>query len=243
MTPSSYTPGTFSKSAVIVGSAKPQPPRFVLRPRHIMAAGSILLGMLLVYLFGYEPAYHGTLVIPTPRPLVFARGSLGESAPQDGLYAVEHALQTGMDGIDLQGRLAADGRLLVAMSQANARPFEDFVRLINGRGIMLVELNVAGLAPTGIERRAVEVIQKYDAHLSVVVGSSNPIVLGRVKRLDPLVRTAYIFADREQNELDLPWPLRQEFIRRAVRKFVRYDMLSINDGVDEAVVERLIGKG
>ena len=137
---------------------------------------------------------------------------------------------------------------------ANVRTFEDFVRTVKGRGILMVELKVPGLAPTGIERRAVEIIRRHAAHQDVVLSSFNPLVLHRLKRLDPQVRTALIFMDtnwnpeliaeiKEGDVVDLPWPLRQEFIRRAVRKIVRPDLLSINHEVDEAVIDRLIAKG
>lgn len=139
-------------------------------------------------------------------------------------------------------------------SGAYVHTFEDFVRAVKGRGILMVELKVPGLGATGIERRAVEVIRKYDAHLSVVLSSFNPLVLYRLKRLDPFVRTALIFMDtnwnpelraeiKEGDLVDLPWVLRQEFIRRGLRKIVRPDLLSINHQVDDAVVERLIAKG
>jgi glycerophosphoryl diester phosphodiesterase len=118
----------------------------------------------------------------------------------------------------------------------------------------MVELKVPGSRPTGIEQRAVELIQRYDAHADVVLSSFNPLVLRRLKKLDPQVRTALIFMDTNWNPelvaeikpgdlVNLPWPLRQEFIRRAVRKIVKPDLLSINHEVDEAVVHRLIGKG
>ena len=137
---------------------------------------------------------------------------------------------------------------------ANVRTFEHFVRAVKGRGILMVELKVPGLASTGIERRAVEIIRKHDAHLSVVLSSFNPLVLYRVKRLDPFVRTALIFMDtnwnpelraeiKEGDLVNLPWVLRQEFIRRGLRKIVRPDLLSINHQVDEAVIDRLIAKG
>jgi glycerophosphoryl diester phosphodiesterase len=124
---------------------------------------------------------------------------------------------------------------------------------VKGRGILMVELKVPGPGRTGIEERAVEIIRKHDAHRDVVLSSFNPLVLYRLKRLDPAVRTALIFMDtnwnpellaeiRPQDRVDLPWPLRQEFIRRAVRKIVRPDLLSINHG-GLAVTERLIAKG
>ena len=99
-----------------------------------------------------------------------------------------------------------------------------------------------------------EIIRKHDAHEDVVLSSFNPLVLYRLKRLDPRVRTALIFMDtnwnpeliaeiRPEDLVNLPWPLRQEFVRRAVRKIVRPDLLSINHEVDPAVIDRLIAKG
>ncbi len=141
-----------------------------------------------------------------------------------------------------------------AMRGAPVRTFEDFVRTVKGRGILMVELKVPGLKPTGMERRAVEIIRKHAAHRDVVLSSFNPVVLYRIKRLDPQVRTALIFMDTNWNPeliaeikpgdlVNLPWPVRQEFIRRAIRKIIRPDMLSINHEVDEAVIDRLIAKG
>jgi glycerophosphoryl diester phosphodiesterase len=141
-----------------------------------------------------------------------------------------------------------------ALRGAPVRPFEDFVRTVKGRGILMVELKVTGLKRTGMEERAVEIIRKYGAHKDVVLSSFNPVVLYRLKRLDPQIRTALIFMDTNWNPelvaeikpgdlVNLPWPLRQEFIRRAVRKIVRPDLLSINHEVDEKVTERLIAKG
>jgi glycerophosphoryl diester phosphodiesterase len=137
---------------------------------------------------------------------------------------------------------------------APVRTFEDFVRAVKGRGILMVELKVPGLKPTGMEQRAVEIIRKHGAHANVVLSSFNPVVLYRLKKLDPQVRTALIFMDtnwnpelvaeiKEGDLVNLPWPLRQEFIRRAVRKIIRPDLLSINHEVDDAVIDRLIATG
>lgn len=257
--------------------------------RDVLGALALVLGLAAAYLFLYEPPYRGALVVPPPRPLVFAHRGFGELAPDNSLYAVERALQARMDGVDVDGQLTRDGELVIfhdlsvdrltsgtgrvrdktqaemlaldlgpkydpAIPGAPVRTFEDFLRTVKGRGILMVELKVPGLAPSGIEQRAVEIIQKHEAHADVVLSSFNPLVLHRVKRLDPRVRTALIFMDTNWNPeliaeikaedlVNLPWPLRQEFVRRAVRKLVRPDLLSINHEVDERVIDRLIAKG
>ena len=139
---------------------------------------------------------------------------------------------------------------------ANVHTFEDFVREVKGRGrgILMVELKVTGLGASGIEARAVDIIRKYGAQQNVILSSFNPIVLYRVKRLDPTVRTCLIFMDtnwnpqlraeiKPEDRVDLPWIVRQEWIRRALRKFIKPDLLSINHEVPVSVTNRLIRKG
>ena len=140
------------------------------------------------------------------------------------------------------------------LTGATVHTFEDFVVAAKGRGILMVELKVPGLRATGIERRAVDIIRRHDAYDYVVLSSFNPFVLRRAKRLDPNVRTAFIFMDTNWNpdllaeikpadRVDLPWMVRQEWIRRALRKLIKPDLLSINHEVDPAVTARLIAKG
>jgi len=264
-----------------------------MRRKVLKGVGVVALGMMLfgVYLSCYEPPYGGTLVAQPARTLIFGHRGFGDHAPDNSLYAVERALDAGMDGVDVDGQLTRDSVLVIfhdlsvdrltadtgrvrdktlaamlaldlgpkfhpPLRGAYVRTFEDFVRTVmaRGSGILMVELKVPGMAGTGIERRAVEIIQRYRAHERVVLSSFNPVVLYRVKRLDPNVRTALIFMDTNWNPellaeikpgdaVSLPWPVRQEFVRRAIRKIVRPDLLSINHAVDEAVTNRLIAKG
>ena len=261
--------------------------------RTILGAIAAALVLAAAYCFGYEPPYRGTLVTKPTRTLIFAHRGFGNHGPDNSLYAVEHALAAGMDGVDVDGQLTRDGELVIfhdlsvdrltsgtgrvrdktrdemlaldlgpkydprgegGIRGANVHTFEDFVRAVKGRGILMVELKVPGLGASGIEARAVEIIQRYDAHENVILSSFNPFVLYRLKRLDPRVRTALIFMDtnwnpqllaeiKPEDRVDLPWMVRQEFIRRALRKVIRPDLLSINHEVDPAVTDRLIAKG
>jgi glycerophosphoryl diester phosphodiesterase len=257
--------------------------------RYLLAAIAAALVLGLWYLFAYEPPYRGTLIARPSRTLVFAHRGFGDLAPDNSLYAVERALEAGMDGVDVDGQLTRDGELVIfhdlsvdrltsgtgrvgektlkemlaldlgpkfdrPFRGAPVRTFEDFVRTVKGRGILMVELKVPGMKPSGIEQRAAEIIRKHDAYGDVVLSSFNPVVLYRLKRLDPQIRTALIFMDTNWNPeliaeikpgdlVNLPWPVRQEFIRRAIRKIVRPDLLSINHEVDEATIDRLIAKG
>lgn len=141
-----------------------------------------------------------------------------------------------------------------AVVGAYVHTFEDFVVATQGKGILMVELKVPSAKRSGIEERAVEIIRKHGAEKSVVLSSFNPLVLWRIKRIDPGIKTAFIFMDTNWNpelvaeikkgdEVDLPWALRQEWIRRGIRKLVKPDLLSVNVAVDTAVTRRLIAKG
>lgn len=132
--------------------------------------------------------------------------------------------------------------------------FEDFVREITPYGILMVELKVPGSKATGIEERAVEIIRKYNAHERVYLSSFNPLVLYRLKKIDPQVRTVFIFMDtnwnpellaeiKKEDLVNLPWFLRQETTRRAIRNIIKPDALSINNEVDELVIDALLDKG
>jgi glycerophosphoryl diester phosphodiesterase len=120
--------------------------------------------------------------------------------------------------------------------------------------ILMVELKVPSAKASGIEQQAADIIARHNAHERVVLSSFNPLVLYRLKKIDPNVRTALIFMDtnwnpeliaeiRPEDRVDLPWIVRQEFIRRAIRKIVKPDMLSINHEVDPNVIDRLLAKG
>jgi glycerophosphoryl diester phosphodiesterase len=132
--------------------------------------------------------------------------------------------------------------------------FEDVLAATHGKGILMVELKVPGLARTGIEERAVELVKRHDAFAQVYFSSFNPVVLWRLKHLDSRIHTVFILMDTNWNpelrkeikkgdEVSLPWVVRQEWIRRAIRKIVKPDLLSVNIEVAPGVAERLISKG
>jgi glycerophosphoryl diester phosphodiesterase len=128
--------------------------------------------------------------------------------------------------------------------------FEDFVKNIAPKGILMVELKVPGATETGIEQKAVDIIRKYDAFDRVYLSSFNPFVLWRLKHIDPRVHTALIFMDTDWNPqllaeikssdyVDLPWFLRSELIRTAIRKIVQPHLLSVNIAVATSTIDKL----
>lgn len=156
----------------------------------------------------------------------------------------------------LQEMLALDlaPKFREGMEGAYVRTFEDFVKEVTPKGILMVELKVTGLQKTGIEEKAAEIIQKYNAYDRVYVSSFNPVVLWRLKHIDPKIHTVLIFMDTNWNEhllaeikpedkVDLPWFVRNEYIRTAIRKIIKPDLLSVNVTVAPSTISKLQKNG
>jgi glycerophosphoryl diester phosphodiesterase len=254
------------------------------------AAGCVSLVVILVgvYLFVYEPAYKGLITQPS-QTLVFAHRGFGNHAPDNSLVAAEIAMKENMDGVDVDGQQSLDKEIVIfhdlsvdrltnATGKVHSKTvvelegldlglkygkgfagsfvhtFEDFVQRITPDGILMVELKVVSQKPTGIEERAAEIIKKYNVYDKVYLSSFNPLVLYRLKKIDPQIRTVLIFMDTNWNPellaeirpddlVALPWFLQKEPIRRALRKFIKPDALSVNNEVDERTIDRLLSKG
>jgi glycerophosphoryl diester phosphodiesterase len=134
------------------------------------------------------------------------------------------------------------------------KTFEDYVNNITDKGILMVELKVTGTEKTGIEERAAEIIKKHNTYDKVYLSSFNPIVLYRLKKIDPKIHTVFIFMDTNWNaellkeikpgdEVNLPWFLRNELTRRLIRNIIKPDALSVNNEVKESTINTLIAKG
>ena len=125
------------------------------------------------------------------------------------------------------------------MRGAFVRTFEDFVRTVKGHGTLMVELKVPGAAASGIEEQAVGIIQKVRrARLGRPQLLQPARALSRETDRSPRPHLLHLHGhelergtaggDQAEDRVDLPWPLQREFIRRAIRKIVRPDLLSIN---------------
>ncbi len=84
-------------------------------------------------------------------------------------------------------------------------------------------------------------------HANVYLSSFNPFVLRRLKQIDPNVRTVFIFRDIEPNDptqfAKIPFFLKNEFCRRAIRKIIQPDLLSVETTVDKKTIQNLQAKG
>ncbi len=248
----------------------------------------VLLGAGSLYLFVYEPRYHG-LIPTTDHVLVFAHRGFGNHAPDNSLVGAEMAIEQKLDGVDVDSQLSKDGEVVIfhdvslerfttgtgrvdahtlaelqtydlgevfgnGFSNVRIATFEDFVESIGTKGLLMTELKVSGVTDTGIEEQVINIIDKHDAFDRVYISSFNPVVLWRLKHIDPRVRTVFIFMDngwdparvaatKEEDRVTLPWFLQNEITRTAIRKVIRPDALSINKGVNEETIDTLLQVG
>lgn len=132
--------------------------------------------------------------------------------------------------------------------------FADFVARVTPEALLMVELKIATTQDTGMEQQVIEIIEQYDAFERVYISAFNPVVINRLERLDERVQTVFIFQDsgwdpdrvaetKEEDRVALPWYLQTEWTRRVIRKLVQPDALSINQHVDESVIDRLQERG
>jgi len=132
--------------------------------------------------------------------------------------------------------------------------FEEVLKMVDGKIKVIVELKTSSVGSDGSEEIAINLIQKYKAHNWVYLSSFNPFVLRRLKKIDPTIKTMFIFKDqnvdaeklREIHPTDLkgiPWVLRKESTRRLLRKWCNPDLLSAEITVSDKTIKRLIKKG
>lgn len=245
------------------------------------AAMALLSALSGYYFFLFEPEYQGKQVQSNETMLIAHRG-FGNHAPDNSLAAVKLALESGIDGVDLDAQLTADGELVIfhdpsverltdgkgkvadlsleelrhldigssfgkGFAGEQIKTLGEMIQEVDRKGLLIVELKSSGMRSEGIEQKAIDEIEKHDAHAFVYLSSFNPFVLRRIKKLDPEVRTVFIFRDIEPYDptqfTKIPFFLKKEPWRRAIRKLIQPDLLSIETTVNEKTIRTLQSKG
>ena len=237
----------------------------------------------------YRPNYENVNNIPNSELLVVAHRGFGNYAPDNSKSAVQIAIESGMDGVDLDGQMTSDGELVIfhdpkvdrltngsgplknktlaelrqldmgykfdeKYSGEKISTYEEILQLVDGRLIVFVELKVSTVESDGSEELAASLIKKYNAYDWAYLSSFNPIVLWRLKKIDPKIKTMFIFKDidvdpeilKEIHPTDtkgIPWVLRNEFCRNLMRRIIKPDLLSAEITVDKGTVRNLIQRG
>ena len=128
---------------------------------------------------------------------------------------------------------------------------EDVIRLVGRSKMIFLDAKDASVTDSGMARALAALIRKHDVHPTVVVESFNPVLLWRLRRTDPRVKVMLDFADdttataeeSQQQLSQIPWILKQEPVRRAIRRLVKPDLLGPRFSVAPARLRTLADHG
>jgi len=124
---------------------------------------------------------------------------------------------------------------------------DEMIKEVNGEILMIVELKSAKIKSEGIEEKAVKAIQENNAYNNVYLSSFNPFVIYRIEKIDNKVNTVFIFRDIVPNDptqfAKIPFFLKKESFRKAIRKIIKPDFLSIEITVKDDTIIQLQNKG
>jgi glycerophosphoryl diester phosphodiesterase len=195
--------------------------------------------------------------VTRPRPLRIGHRGVRGRLPENGLSACRHALEEGLDGLEVDVQRTADGVLVLVHDEvvAGRRVIEtrfdelaphvtdlttleellDEVRRYPGT-LLNVELKTTGWRDGGLARAAARALRGSGLADRIVVSSFNPVALARLRLAAPELRTGYLWmADpRIPRLFRSPWPA----------GWLHVDALHPHHGlVDEALVRRAAQRG
>jgi len=148
-------------------------------------------------------------------------------AHENTLASFTKAIETGMKGIELDVQYSADKQLVVyhdwvwecatgTKELIEKMPYSEIQKIClnNEEGskiplfsevldvlptncIIVVEIKSIHLLNTGIEKNILDIIKNYGIETKCVISSFNPVVLRRVRKLNPNILTAYLWSKKE----------------------------------------------
>jgi len=148
-------------------------------------------------------------------------------AHENTLDSFRKAIDTGMDGIELDVQFSADKKLVVyhdwsvecdsgkielieklSWSEIQKIPlngndqnkiplFTDVLDILNKKIIINIEIKSAHIINTNIEKNVLELIKTYGFENNCVISSFNPFIIRRIKKIDPKILTAFLWSKND----------------------------------------------
>ena len=145
-------------------------------------------------------------------------------APENTLDSFQKAIETGMDGVELDVQFSADKKLVVYHNWAiknksgekiliqnlpysdiqkislngneqNEIPlFTDVLDILNKKIIINIEIKSAHILNTKIEKNVLDLIKAYGFENNCILSSFNPFIIRRVKKINPKILTALLWS-------------------------------------------------
>ena len=148
-------------------------------------------------------------------------------AYENTLASFTKAIEAGMNGVELDVQYSADKQLVVYHDwgwkyatgteklienipyseiqkirlndqETNKIPlFSDVLDILPKNCVIVVEIKSAHFFNTGIEKKILDIIKIYEIEQNCIISSFNPFVLGRVRKLNPNILTAYLWSKKD----------------------------------------------
>jgi FAD/FMN-containing dehydrogenase len=144
-------------------------------------------------------------------------------------------------------RLVVDGRI----TEHAIPTLEQVFELVGSSKFLFLDIKDYGVMDSGMAGALSALIERFDLHRTVIVESFNPIFLGRMRRVNPRVRLMFDFADEatataEESAgqlAEIPWLLKQEWFRSALRSWIQPDLLGPRHTVSAERLRTLVTHG
>jgi glycerophosphoryl diester phosphodiesterase len=189
-------------------------------------------------------------------------------AHENTLASFKKAVNTKMNGVELDIQYSADKQLIVYHDwdlvsstgtrdpiskmhyseirkiklnneEANKIPlFSEVLDIIPKNYIVVIEIKSLHFFNKGIEKDILEIINNYKIEKNCIISSFNPIVLRRIRKLNPNILTAFLWSkENPQNIINSPlwvWLCRPDcfhadimFLDKNLMKWIRRKNLSV----------------
>jgi len=153
--------------------------------------------------------------------LVIAHRGDTKVATENTLSAIESALKIGVDGVEVDLQITQDQHVVVFHDENLIRlagvkkeirdcswtelqkiplkngsripSLEDLLDLVQGRFLINLELKVFSGHQGHLEKRVGEILKNYPHKETLLFSSFHPLVLHRIKKLLPIIKTGYLF--------------------------------------------------
>ena len=143
---------------------------------------------------------------------------------ENTLASFSKAIEIGMNGIELDVQYSADKQLVVFHdwelktlnssdkiiekmpyseiekislndNENNKIPlFREVLNVLSKKCIIIVEIKSIHFFNTGIEKNVLEIIQEFNFEQNCIISSFNPLILRRIRKLNPNILTAYLWS-------------------------------------------------
>ena len=148
-------------------------------------------------------------------------------APENTLASFRKAVETGMNGIELDVQYSADKKLVVyhnwdlrTLNSSNKLIknmfyseikeislnedeiykiplLEEVLNVLSKNCIINIEIKSGYILNTGIEKNVLNILNNHNFEQNCIISSFNPVILWRIRKLNPSILTAFLWSNKD----------------------------------------------